>query len=185
MNPITIAVLIYALSDRNRGLASPRRRRNVRVIPIPGHVLPESGILSFEFRRSPTHIHNGIDLPAPEGTPVLATADGVVRYATDSWEPGFAGYGNVVVIEHNVGVRVWTLSAHLQRANVDEDQQVKAGDVIGFVGRTQYTREDHQKIMGPRKSHLHFEVSPREYPQASTARRLDPVAWLRAGEPRV
>lgn len=187
MDPLVTIAVLYALTRDNRKPSPSPRRRDVRVIPVAGHYLPTSGKLSFEFQRTPTHRHNGIDLPAPEGTPVLAAADGTVQIATNAWRQGFTDYGRVVVIRHDVDAApVWTLYAHLMQSIVTADQPVRAGDTIGFVGRTQYSAPKHTSVFGPRRAHLHFEVSPRAYPQPSTARRLDPVAWLRAEvEPRV
>lgn len=153
----------------------------MRVLPLPGAKLPESGLLSYGFQRSPTHRHNGIDLPAREGRSVLAPADGAVMFATHAWRQGFTGYGRVVVLWHK-REGVYTLYAHLLRPTVSVGQYVSAGSIIGQVGRTQYAKHDHESLLKPGASHLHFEVAPAKYPMASNAPRLDPVAWLR-GEP--
>lgn len=88
--------------------------------------------------------HNGIDLPAPVGTPVLAAESGTITYA--SWGNGF---GNVVYIEHLDGVV--TIYAHLSQINVTVGQKVIRGQMVGKVGST-------GKSSGP---HLHFEVRPK------------------------
>jgi hypothetical protein len=147
--------------------------------PIQGAVLPLEGVRSFGFQRSATHQHQGIDLPAPEGTPVYAVADGIVRYATSAWRQGFSGYGRVVVVEH-APLGVWTLYAHLSEALVAPGERVTAGEVLGLVGRTAYTHEDHEALFSESGSHLHFEVSPHAYPQDSEAPRINPVAWLQS-----
>jgi murein DD-endopeptidase MepM/ murein hydrolase activator NlpD len=85
--------------------------------------------------------HKGIDLRAPIGTPVYATADGVIGKATEH-----DGYGKVIVINH--GDTFVTLYAHLDEILVDADEKVKIGDKIGTVGNT-------GKSTGP---HLHYEV---------------------------
>lgn len=93
---------------------------------------PFSGILKF---------HEGIDIAAQTGTPVTATADGVVIKA------GFStGYGNMVEISHGYGIR--TLYAHNSRLNVKAGQRVRRGDVIAYAG-------DSGSSTGP---HLHYEV---------------------------
>jgi murein DD-endopeptidase MepM/ murein hydrolase activator NlpD len=93
---------------------------------------PFSGILTF---------HEGIDIAAQTGTPVVAAADGVVLKA------GFGtGYGNMVEISHGYGIR--TLYAHNSRLNVKPGQRVRRGDVIAFAG-------DSGSSTGP---HLHYEV---------------------------
>lgn len=85
--------------------------------------------------------HKGIDLAAPTGTPVYATADGVVSRADR-----FSSYGLYISIEH--GGKMQTRFAHLSRLNVAAGQQVKKGELIGFVGST-------GRSTGP---HLHYEV---------------------------
>ncbi|MBO4481501.1 MAG: peptidoglycan DD-metalloendopeptidase family protein [Bacteroidales bacterium] len=85
--------------------------------------------------------HTGIDIAAPKGTPVYATADGVVSRES----PG-SGYGIAVVINHGYSYK--TLYAHLTKKAVRAGQRVKRGDVIGYVGSTGLS-------FGP---HLHYEV---------------------------
>ena len=90
------------------------------------------------------HGHNAIDIAAPVGTPILASADGEVIIArTGGWN---GGYGNYVVIRHSNGTQ--TLYAHNSRNNVSAGQSVSQGDVIGFIGTT-------GKVTG---AHLHFEI---------------------------
>lgn len=85
--------------------------------------------------------HKGVDLAAPTGTPIYATADGVVRKA--EW---FSGYGLYVQLEH--GASLETRYGHMSRLNVFNGQQVRKGDLIGYVGST-------GRSTGP---HLHYEV---------------------------
>ena len=85
--------------------------------------------------------HKGVDLAAPSGTPVYATADGYVAKA-EYW----SSYGNYIQVEH--GGDMHTRYAHLSDYNVVAGQQVKKGDLIGFVGST-------GRSTGP---HLHYEV---------------------------
>jgi len=85
--------------------------------------------------------HKGLDLASPTGTPVYATADGVVGKA--EW---FSSYGNYIQIEH--GGEMETRYAHLSGYNVVAGQQVHKGDLIGYVGTT-------GRSTGP---HLHYEV---------------------------
>lgn len=88
--------------------------------------------------------HKGVDLAQPTGTPIYATADGVVSKA--SW---YGSYGLYVSLEH--GGEIQTRYAHMSRLNVADGQRVKKGDVIGFVGST-------GRSTGP---HLHYEVRVR------------------------
>lgn len=85
--------------------------------------------------------HTGIDITAPKGTPVYATADGIV-----SSEQGGSGYGVTVVLNH--GFSYQTLYAHLSKKLVKTGQRIKRGQLIGYVGNTGLS-------MG---SHLHYEV---------------------------
>ena len=147
----------------------------MRALPLASAKLPVLGTLAFGAQRSPTHVHRGIDLPRQEGTAVFAAADGVVEHASAVWEQGFSGYGGHVVLRHPDGTR--TLYAHLSSVAVQPGSLVLAGERIGAVGKTAFTHDDHTALLtsGP---HLHFEVSPRAYPQQSEADRLDPVEWL-------
>ena len=85
--------------------------------------------------------HDGIDLAAPTGTPVYATADGIVGRA--DW---FSSYGLYVSIDH--GADLETRYAHMSRLAVSAGDRVRKGDVIGYVGST-------GRSTGP---HLHYEV---------------------------
>jgi len=100
---------------------------------------------AFGMREHPVlggaRMHKGVDLPAPIGTPVHATADGVVERA--DW---FSSYGLYVAIEH--GGNIETRYGHMSRLNVAAGQHVHKGDVIGYVGTT-------GRSTGP---HLHYEV---------------------------
>ncbi len=85
--------------------------------------------------------HNGVDLAAPTGTPVYATADGLVGRA--DW---FSSYGLYISIDH--GADLETRYAHLSRLAVAAGERVQKGDLIGYVGST-------GRSTGP---HLHYEV---------------------------
>lgn len=85
--------------------------------------------------------HQGIDIPAPRGTPIYATADGIVGRA--QW---LGGYGNYVEVEH--GNAVQTRYGHMSSRAVEPGQQVKKGDILGYVGSTGRSTGNH----------LHYEV---------------------------
>lgn len=108
--------------------------------PVNGNIT--SG---FGWRMHPifkiTKFHTGIDIEAPEGTPIVAVADGEVIFS-DWW----GGYGKVVIIDHGSGVA--TLYGHCSNLLVSVGQHVKAGKVIATVGSTGIST-------GP---HLHFEI---------------------------
>ena len=99
----------------------------------------------FGMREHPTlhryKPHKGIDLAAPRGTPVYATADGVVAKAQR-----FGTYGNYIQIEH--GGEIETRYAHLSGYVVASGEYVHKGELIGYVGST-------GRSTGP---HLHYEV---------------------------
>lgn len=85
--------------------------------------------------------HKGVDLAGPTGTPVYATADGIVSKAER-----FSSYGNYIQIEH--GGELQTRYAHLSGYAVQAGDRVRKGDLIGYVGST-------GRSTGP---HLHYEV---------------------------
>ena len=113
--------------------------------------LPVAGTITSQFGHRVDPItgevssHTGTDIACAEGTPILATADGVVTVANslDSWG---GSYGYYIQIDHGGGLQ--TLYAHCSSICVTTDQQVQAGQVIGYVGHT-------GRATG---SHLHLEV---------------------------
>ena len=123
-------------------VAAPRVSLSVPSrMPVDGVQLTSS----FGMRNHPIlrqrRQHNGVDLAAARGTPVYATADGMVEMAK-YW----GSYGNYVQIGH--GGDLETRYAHLSSYTVSDGQQVRKGDLIGYVGST-------GRSTGP---HLHYEV---------------------------
>jgi len=108
--------------------------------PVYGKITSHLGWRKNPF-GSGYEFHSGIDITAPQGSRVLATADGVVEFA--GWH---GDYGKTVIIRHPSGYL--TLYGHLSQIDVKEGQRVKAGDVVGRVGST-------GRSTGP---HLHYEV---------------------------
>lgn len=100
-------------------------------------------------------MHEGLDFSAPAGTPIYATADGTVTIAGNTNN----GYGIHVVINHGYGYE--TLYGHMLKVKVKTGQQVKRGQVIGYVGST-------GKSTGP---HCHYEVH-------KNGQHLDPVYFF-------
>lgn len=167
---------VVSSSSTTAGFGQKRFVGNLSgVNPIPGAALPTSGILSWHFKRSPTHTHQGIDIPKPKGTPVLAAASGVVTHASSVLAPGFSGYGRIVVVRQSP-TGPWFLYAHLDQVLVSAGQQVQEGQKIATVGDSCFSKDAPGGDCSG--SHLHFEVSPKSYPQDSEATRLDPVAWI-------
>lgn len=108
---------------------------------------------SFGQREDPVlgngegEFHKGLDISAANGTPVRATADGVVKTAQME-----NGYGRAVVLDHGHGVE--TLYGHMSGFAVMTGQTVVRGQVIGYVGHS-------GRVTG---SHLHYEVRIRNTP---------------------
>jgi murein DD-endopeptidase MepM/ murein hydrolase activator NlpD len=96
--------------------------------------------------------HEGVDIPMPVGTAVLATADGTIEVAKTIYTP-FKSYGMEVVIDHGFGYK--TRYGHLSKILVKPGQRVKRWQQIGEVGQT-------GRATGP---HLHYEVLNSEKPQ--------------------
>jgi len=96
----------------------------------------------YGVKRRRGKMHWGIDIPFPEGTPIVAAFDGIVRVSTFN----NGGYGNLVVIRHDN--RLETYYAHLIKRLVNPGQTVKAGDTIGLGGNTGRSKGNH----------LHFET---------------------------
>lgn len=113
----------------------------------------------FGYRIDPVYkvkkLHAGLDFASPIGTPIYATANGVVTEA--NYNEG--GYGNHVVINHGYGYE--TLYGHMVRMKARVGQKVKRGEVIGYVGST-------GKSTGP---HCHYEVHKNGTP-------VDPVYFF-------
>ncbi len=128
------AIKDYLHSQKNIYLATPRD-------------FPVQGIISSPYgsRINPiwqhSEFHRGIDISAGAGTPVTATADGVVIFSGYN-----TGGGNVVVIAHGHGFP--TYYVHNRKNAAQVGQSVKRGDVIGYIGST-------GSATG---SHVHYEV---------------------------
>ena len=99
----------------------------------------------FGYRQHPIlgtmRAHSGVDLAASWGSPIVATSDGVVN--TANWA---GGYGLLVALDHGGGLQ--TRYGHMSRLAVMPGQQVRKGEVIGYVGST-------GRSTGP---HLHYEI---------------------------
>jgi len=128
--------------------------------PVPDkHITFTSayGVRSDPFRGRAA-MHAGIDLAGPIGTPVYATADGVVDRA--QWA---SGYGNLVELDHGKGIQ--TRYGHLSKILVKPGQRVKRGDLIAKMGST-------GRSTG---SHLHYEVR-------LDGRAVNPIPFLQSSD---
>jgi murein DD-endopeptidase MepM/ murein hydrolase activator NlpD len=137
---------LTALEEKGRILERFYEQNSLMLASTPS-IWPVRGYLSSTFgqRKDPftgeRENHTGIDISTPTGRPVVATADGIVLYASRR-----GTYGNTIVIDHKYGMM--TLYGHLSRYNVRPGRRVNRGDVIGYVGSTGRSR-------GP---HVHYEV---------------------------
>ena len=106
---------------------------------------PVAGVITSRFGAVESvrnHTHLGIDIGAPAGTAIKATASGTVK--TAGWNNG--GYGNLVIIDHGNGVQ--TYYGHCSKIYVTAGSKVEAGDTIAAVGSTGNSTGNH----------LHFEI---------------------------
>ena len=126
-------------------------------MPVQSNVRMSSG---YGYRRDPKtggrRMHEGVDFAGPVGTPLYATADGVITYA--GWQ---GGYGRLIKIQHQFGIE--TRYAHLSRINVRVGQKVSRGDRIGDMGAS-------GRVTGP---HLHYEVRV-------GGRSVNPMIYIKA-----
>lgn len=145
-------------------------RHTPSILPVP----PDQFVLTSPFgnRVSPftraTDFHKGLDLSAPTGTPIYASADGVVTYAGRfpiSQSVAWWRFGNVVTIKH--ADRFVTIYAHCDAVKVTAGQTVSQGDVIATVGNTGWSTN----------SHLHYEVRS-DLEQPGTYAPIDPRIYI-------
>ena len=109
---------------------------------------PLQGTVTREFRQGGENQHDGIDIAAPQATPIRASADGKVIFS--DWGPG--GYGRVVMLRHE-GDLV-TIYAHNYENLVQAGQAVRQGDIIATVGKSGRASDYH----------LHFEIRRKTVP---------------------
>ena len=126
--------------------------------PVDGPLMSSFGQRSDPFSGEGAW-HAGVDISAPSGTSVRATADGVVTFADR-----FGGYGRLVVVDHGNGFE--TYYAHLSRVDVIEGQEIRQGEFLGAVGAT-------GRVTAP---HLHYEVRIHKAP-------VNPYRYLMATTP--
>jgi lipoprotein NlpD len=123
-------------------------------LPDDGIVWPVVGGINSHFGRRGASFHDGIDISAPEGTPIKAIGNGEVIYSDQ-----LRGYGNLVILRHSGGLV--SVYAHNQVNLVHQGQVVGQGDIIAKVGST-------GRVTGP---HLHLEIRKNNVAQ-------DPLLYL-------
>lgn len=138
--------LLQGLESRLRFVRRDVERREALAAATPS-IWPTHGWLTGTFggRSDPftgePGFHQGLDLATEKGSPVYATADGVVESAAYTGD-----YGNLIVLKHGFGLS--TRYGHLSAFAVKAGEEVKRGDVIGYVGST-------GRSTG---AHLHYEI---------------------------
>jgi murein DD-endopeptidase MepM/ murein hydrolase activator NlpD len=138
--------LLHGLESRLRNVRRDVERRQELAAATPS-IWPAHGWLTGTFggRSDPftgePGFHQGLDISTEKGQPVFATADGSIEAASYSGD-----YGNLIVLKHAFGLV--TRYGHLSSFTVKPGQQVKRGDVIGYVGST-------GRSTG---AHLHYEI---------------------------
>lgn len=132
-----------ASTEELLGLVQDRKNQldhTPTINPCEGYVTRGFGMHNDPFTGS-YQPHNGMDIAAPKGTPVYATAEGIVTSTAYQ-----SGLGNLIIIDHGNGYT--TSYGHLSKVMVATGHRVNRGELIGLVGSTGYST-------GP---HLHYEV---------------------------
>lgn len=141
------------ITRKQKELEAERKKNNITIDSESSYLWPLPGYYRltslFGYRIHPithqAHSHTGIDIPAPQGTAILAAKSGQVitskKGSGSDWS-----YGNYVVIDHGNGNS--TLYAHMDSRAVSEGDMVQQGQVIGYVGTTGSSTGNH----------LHYEV---------------------------
>ena len=170
LNACTIAIGAAPEGTPAQAAAPPRPRAEIFIpaapLPAEGEVAPGASLLipvrgigpqqlrdSYSDPRSGGRVHNAIDIMAPEGSPVVAAADGVIHRLRTG------GMGGVTIYQVGDDGRTLYYYAHLQRyaAGVREGMPVRRGEVIAYVGDTGNA--------GRGNFHLHFSVGRLSNPQ--------------------
>jgi murein DD-endopeptidase MepM/ murein hydrolase activator NlpD len=138
--------LLQGIESRLSSVRTDVDKRNALAAATPS-IWPAHGWLTSRVgtREDPISggrdFHPGLDISADHGSPVYATADGMVSQAEAQ-----GGYGNLIVLDHGYGLE--TRYGHLSKYRVRTGEKVRRGDVLGYVGST-------GRSTG---SHLHYEV---------------------------
>ena len=144
-NPKTIK----RIADEGKMIISVRNSTEQYPFYETGFIQPAEGRISGVFgsqrilNGQPRSPHSGLDIAAPPGTPIYATADGLVRLVHE----GMILTGKTIMIDHGFGLD--SVYIHMSEIYVEQGQMVRQGDVIGAIGMTGRTN-------GP---HLHFGIS--------------------------
>lgn len=122
-------------SGKLESLSSPTISQGKLLWPVPGRLK-----LSSEFGPRNGRHHDGIDIPAPKGTTIVAAASGDVTFSGS-----MRGYGKIVIINNG---RYFYIYSHNSKNIARKGDKIKAGETIALIGRT-------GRASG---NHLHFEI---------------------------
>ncbi|MCX5800249.1 MAG: M23 family metallopeptidase [Candidatus Eisenbacteria bacterium] len=124
------------------------------ICPVPGGFMSSGFGARIDPFTGSRSFHEGVDICAPRGTQVLATADGTVRFASRH-----AGYGLMLGIDHGNGITTWY--AHVDGINVANGQSVRRNQIVATVGTS-------GRVTAP---HVHYEVHTNLKP-------VDPLRYI-------
>ncbi len=144
----SLSSLLKSLGDKRNLLAATPSLR-----PVRGWISSTFGkrVSPFTGRKE---VHKGLDIAAPEGTPIIAPADGVILFAGKKWR-----IGNMIKLDHGYGTI--TRYGHIEKFMKKKGDRVKRGEVLALVGNT-------GRSTGP---HLHYEVRLNGVP-------VDPMQYI-------
>lgn len=125
---------------------------------LPEIIWPLRGKVSSLFGPRWGRLHTGVDIAAPEGTPIKAAADGLVVSSGNNLD-GYSKYGKIVVLQHGDGIQ--TFYAHNRKNSVKAGECVKLGEEIAEVGASGNATGYH----------VHFEIR-------KNGRPIDPLEYL-------
>ncbi|MFK7922286.1 MAG: M23 family metallopeptidase [Bacteroidia bacterium] len=162
-------ILVDLLNSKEEEL-----RHTPAIRPVPGRIISGFGMRMhpiLKYRKP----HTGLDMQANKGTPVRASADGIVKFAGRSR----GGYGIQVHINHGA-FGYESKYAHLKAVNVKEGHKVNRGDIIGWSGNTGLSKGPHlhYEIVQDNKKinpidYFYGDLSPEEYVKAREEAKVD------------
>ena len=125
------------------------------------------------FKGYKTHFHNGVDLANKQGTPVYSTQDGIISFAKFN-----GAYGYTILISHNSNIK--SMYCHLDsKFNVFPGQNVKKGDLIGWIGPSILKNSKYYYwFLGAKRNgmttgpHLHFSI-------IENGKYVDPLKYIK------
>lgn len=132
---------VEVLANKAKAKTTPKKKARSKKGGKPRFIWPLDRPVTSGFGRRRGRPHDGIDIGAPRGTPIKASFEGTVIFAGNK-----SGYGKLLIIKHRHNY--FSAYAHLSRTKARQNQKVKTGQIIGYVGRTGRASS----------AHLHFEI---------------------------